>query len=175
MRTGFPVVILVLVAVMFGMRELRSRSGLSTLRKNNNIPSVNIVEKVAEPVTAPAAAQELTATPTSDATEATTEPPSPPQAPLTNVAPKLETLRREVERNPHQAPVALVHFAGMMGRRLAEAEKSETAAEKFMTELETCVHDGAQAQSVRSLCLANAKRIGSKFASLIDRATALAQ
>ncbi len=82
-------------------------------------------------------------------------------------------MRAEVEKNPHQPPPSLARFAVEMGERLNDAEKSETKAADFLTELEGCVLDASQASTTRALCLANADRLGRKFGALNSRATEL--
>jgi hypothetical protein len=107
------------------------------------------------------------------APKAQTRAPATPQPPVDQIAPPLKTLREEVAQNPHQTPIALLQFAQDLGDRLEAAEKSEPEARKFFDELETCVLNGAQAQSTRALCLANAKRLAGKYAAFGDRVTAL--
>ena len=94
---------------------------------------------------------------------------------LRSQAPTVDTLRAEVQANPHQTPLSLLQFAGDLADHMEIAEQSEDQASKFLTELEDCVTDDRQAQTTQALCLTNAQRLGEKFPALNSKVTALNQ
>ena len=94
---------------------------------------------------------------------------------LRSQAPTVDTLRAEVQANPHQTPLSLLQFAGALADHMEIAEQSEDQASRFLTELEDCVTDDRQAQTTQALCLTNAERLGEKFPALNSKITALNQ
>ena len=85
--------------------------------------------------------------------------------PLVETMPSVESMRSEVEANPHRTPPSLLAFAAQLAPRFDEALKSPVAAEKFFGELKDCVQalPSTNTRSVRALCLMNVRRIGEKL------------
>lgn len=90
-----------------------------------------------------------------------------PPAKLTT--PTTQALRDEVANDPHLPPPSYLRFATELGQRLSLAEESEAQAAQFVDELDDCLMDRNQAESVRSLCLASARRLAEKYNALKRR------
>ena len=85
--------------------------------------------------------------------------------------PNLGDVREEAAQNPHGTPPSLLAFAAMMGERMETALASESDAERFFPELESCVDDsaGSQAPQTRVVCLVNAGRLARRHPKLASR------
>ena len=94
--------------------------------------------------------------------------------PVVKLAPTAETMRSEVERDPHSPPTSLISFAADLAPKMDEAQKSPAAAEKFFAELQDCLASPklAQSRTVRALCLVNIRRLGQQIPSMKSRAEA---
>ena len=135
---------------LWGWRFLRdapvphseSPSLVTSARTETGVPNSQGASK---PVTVP--------TPTPQ--EATT-------APL--VLPKLKTVRKEVEADPHGTPPSIIAFAEKLAPRMTAALASPQAAVEFFPQLEDCVHAPGTMPSVQALCAGNAQRLAQKYA-----------
>jgi hypothetical protein len=76
-------------------------------------------------------------------------------------APGAEDLRKDVAKDPHSTPAALIEFAEKLAPKMEAAETSVEKAREFFGELEECVMDQPQtgAKPVQALCLANAAEL----------------
>lgn len=84
--------------------------------------------------------------------------------PLARVIPSSATVRAEVARNPHVTPPSILSFSLELGERFDRALRSSEESEKLMRELEKCATEdvrntGERLQSVRALCLLNARHL----------------
>jgi len=86
-------------------------------------------------------------------------------------APSMDTLRDEVEENPHGTPPALLAFAEKMAVQMEEAELSQDKAKIFFTELEDCVlnQKDKNAVSVQAICLMNAEDLSEVYPDLAGK------
>jgi hypothetical protein len=82
--------------------------------------------------------------------------------------PNRETIRAEVEKNPHETPPSLLKFSIELGRQFKIAMLSEKNARSFFKKLEECVTDPTLqgADSSQALCLRDAQRLARAFPSL---------
>jgi hypothetical protein len=88
---------------------------------------------------------------------------------LVSLAPSVQILRDEVAHDPHLPAPSYMRFADQLGGRLTIAEQSEPQATRMLDELDECLSDQNQAESLRSLCLASANRLAGKYTGLKDR------
>lgn len=95
-----------------------------------------------------------------------------PEKSVVALAPTLENVRQEVEKNPHAPAESLLRFAGDLAPKMEEAQKSDAAAEKFFFELQECVASPELRENMtaRALCLMNIRRLGQKVPALKIRA-----
>jgi len=86
--------------------------------------------------------------------------------------PKMEVIREQIARDPHQPPTAVLEFAKSLAPKMELAMRDEESAGSFFGTLEKCVLEGKEGQSLTSakaLCLTNADNLQKKFPSLNER------
>lgn len=86
-------------------------------------------------------------------------PEKPEATPGLAESPDAETLRREVERDPHGTPPSLTAFAENVGDRMERAKRDPGAAEALFRDLERCALQPGGATSARAFCVKSAERL----------------
>lgn len=83
------------------------------------------------------------------------------QKTVTESAPDLEEIRREVSADPHTLPHSLLSFSLSLGDRMKEARHSPETAKKFFAELSECVNSQklSGTRTLQAICLSNARRL----------------
>jgi hypothetical protein len=95
-----------------------------------------------------------------------------------SLAPSRARVRKEIEANPHEPPPSMIQFTLQLYNRRVQALKTETEAQQFFADLETCAMNKDSAFNAQGMCLLNAKYLqdrypvfGSRFTRLQSDAT----
>ncbi len=80
-------------------------------------------------------------------------------------------IREEAAADPHSPPRSLLMFASALAPRLKTAMQNEAVAHEFVMDLKACVLSGSgeTTDTIRALCLRNAKLLASKYQSLDEK------
>jgi hypothetical protein len=164
-----PIVALILAAIMYHF--------MSTHRqKVDRITDQTEIETPREPPTpapndpAIQEASQPTVTPAAPAK------PTPPKESIGQLAPTLEKINEEVEKNPHTSPESLSNYSLQLNSRVRELQ-NENEAQNFLIELEECVRPKARQipTSAQALCLSNAEKVKGHYPNLSDQYQRLIQ
>lgn len=96
----------------------------------------------------------------------------PPPQPVTQSAsetqlhpPTLEKINDEVSKDPHTRPHSLLEFASDLAPKMRKAYESEELASTFFRELRECALNSTNPETIRQICLSNAKLLFEKYPS----------
>ncbi len=89
-------------------------------------------------------------------------------SPLEKLLPKLEDVRAEVEKDPHQTPSSLIRFAAEMSVKMDIALQSKEASQFLLNELLDCTSNEKSKTTVSTsaACIKNAYELSSKYEDL---------
>ena len=75
--------------------------------------------------------------------------------------PKVESLETEITSNPHETPHEIIAFGERMAPSMEKAQKSETYAVQFFSQLEKCAKTPGDEtpNSIRAMCFVNGARL----------------
>ena len=100
-----------------------------------------------------------------------------PEKSVVDLAPTLEQVRADAEKNPHVTPSAVIGFSADLAPRLESATKSPAAAERFLDELKECLEGKKLSgmKTLQALCLVNLRRLADKVPAVRERAQGVAK
>ena len=130
-------------------------------------PTTESTVSTPTPISSPT---ENAATPTNTPVSVNSTPSPSAVKTVTEIAPQIKTIRKEVAKNPHETPISILEFASALGEKMDAAIQKPELADPFFSELKDCVHESEKfTPAIRAICLSNAQHLSEKYPALQDQ------